>query len=176
MAKPTRHSHPADVKAETRTFFVTSRTAEGKALLQTDRMAGLFVDVLRSYMRTDTFKGHDFVIIRNHVHLILTLGHGMTIEKAMQLIKGNFAFRARKELGIREWIWQRGFSDVQIRDEVSFRIHQGYIYNNPVKAGMARVPEDYPHGSLYLRRLKENQRTAQQREEEGHSNSAAVAD
>jgi len=92
--------------------------------------------------------------MRNHVHLLLTLSGDTTIEKAMQLIKGNFAFRAHKEFGIRGDIWQRGFSDVQIRHDASFRVHQGYIFNNPVKAGMARAAEEYPHGSLYLRKLK----------------------
>ena len=72
----------------------------------------------------------------------------------MQVIKGGFSFRARKEFGIRDWIWQRGFSEVQIRNDAAFRGRQQYIYNNPVKAGMARTPEAYPHGSLYLRNLK----------------------
>jgi hypothetical protein len=36
------------VKADTRTFFITTRSTEGKAILQSDRMADLFADVLRS--------------------------------------------------------------------------------------------------------------------------------
>jgi len=46
MSKPRRHSGPQAIKADTRIFFVTTQTAEGKALLQTDRMATLFADVL----------------------------------------------------------------------------------------------------------------------------------
>jgi len=154
MAKPSRPADPRCIKAEVRTFFVTSRTAEGKAILQTDRMANLFADVLRGYMREGKFKVHDFVVMRNHVHLLLTINGDMTIEKAMQLIKGGFSYRARTELGFRGEIWQRGFSDVRVRDAAAFRAHQLYIYNNPVKAGMARLAEDYPHASLYLRRVK----------------------
>ena len=119
-------------------------------MLQTDPMADLFADVLRCYIREGKFKVHDFVVMRNHVHLLITIGDDMTIEKAIQLIKGNFSYRAKRELGFKGWIWQRGFSDVQVRDDAAFRAHQLYIYNNPVKAGMARVPEEYPHGSLYL--------------------------
>ena len=155
MAKPLRHSTPQNIKSDSRTFFVTSRTTEGKALLQTDRMADLFADVLREYMRQGKFKVHDFVVMRNHVHLLITVGADMTLEKAMQLIKGNFSYRAKKELGFKSCIWQRGFSDVQVRDDAAFRTHQLYIYNNPVKAGMARTPEEYAHCSLFLRRLKQ---------------------
>jgi len=154
MAKPSRPSDPQNSKAEFRTFFVTSRTAESKPILQTDGMAALFIEVLRCYMRAGKFKVHEFVVMRNHVHLLVTVGAGMSIEKAMQLIKGNFSFRARTELDFQGEIWQRGFSDVRIKDEESFRAHQLYIYNNPVKAGLASVPEEYAHGSLYMRRLK----------------------
>ena len=145
MSKPSRPSPPELAKADTRTFFITTRAAEGKAILQSDRMADLFADVLRSYILEGKFKVHDFVVMRNHVHLLITVDESMSIEKAVQLIKGNFSYRAKKELGLNGEIWQRGFSDVRVRDEDSFRKHQQYIYNNPVKAGMARAPEEYPH-------------------------------
>src|ERR1035438_9524139 len=150
MAKPSRPSKPQDAKADRRTFFVTSRTFAGKAILQSDRMAALFVAVLRLYTRAGKFKVHDFVVMRDHVHLLITVGGDLSIEKAMQLIKVGFSYRARTELGIEGEIWQRGFSDVQIKNHESFRAHQLYIYNNPVKAGMASAPDEYPHGSLYL--------------------------
>jgi len=153
MSKP---SHPPteNIKAERRTFFVTTRTSEGKALLQTDRMADLFADVLRSYMREGKFTVHDFVVMRNHVHLLISIGADMTIEKAMQLVKGNFSYRARTKLGLKSEIWQPGFTDRQVRNQESFRSYQLYIYNNPMKAGMARTAEEFPHSSLYLRRRK----------------------
>lgn len=153
MSRPSRPL-AENIKAERRTFFVTTRTAEGKALLQTDRMAILFAEVLRAYMREGKFTVHDFVVMRNHVHLLITVGAEMTIEKAMQLIKGNFSYRARTELGFKSEIWQQGFTDRQVRDEQGFRADQLYIYNNPVKAGMARTAEEFPHSSLYLRNRK----------------------
>ena len=48
----------------------------------------LFIDVLRSYAAAKRFRVLDFVVMPDHVHLLLTLGAGMTIERAMQLIKG----------------------------------------------------------------------------------------
>lgn len=117
-------------------------------------MAGLFIDVLRGDVRNGKFRMREFVVMPNHVHLLITLGREMSIEKAMQLIKGGFSFRAKKELGFLGEIWQRGFSDVQIKNEESFAEHRSYIYNNPVKAGLVNAAEEYTHSSLYLRRLK----------------------
>jgi REP-associated tyrosine transposase len=154
MAKPSRPSDPKNLKAQSRTFFVTSRTAFSRPLLQTDCMANLFVDVLRCYMRAGKFKVHDFVVMPNHVHLLITVNGDMGIEKTTQLIKGGFSFRARKELEFLGEVWQRGFSDVRIKEQQSFRAHQLYIYNNPVTAGLASSPDQYAPSSLYLRRLK----------------------
>jgi hypothetical protein len=72
----------------------------------------------------------------------------------MQLIKGRFSFRANNELGFRGEIWQRGFADVRIAGELSFQQHREYIDNNPVKAGLATSPEEYPYGSAYLKKRK----------------------
>jgi putative transposase len=97
---------------------------------------------------------HDFVVMPNHVHILMTVPGDMTLEKAMQLIKGGFSFRANKELGFRGEIWQRGYSDVRVVDEQSFEEHRAYIGNNPVKAGLANSPEEYPFGSACLKKRK----------------------
>jgi REP element-mobilizing transposase RayT len=97
---------------------------------------------------------HDFVIMPNHVHILMTLPGEISIEKAMQLIKGSFSFRASKELGFRGEIWQRGFSDVRVLDDKSLQQHREYIENNPVKAGLANRPDEYPFGTAYLKKQK----------------------
>jgi putative transposase len=117
-------------------------------------MAALFIEVLRAYMRSGKITIHDFVIMPNHVHILMTVPGEMSIEKAMQLIKGSFSFRANKELGFRGEIWQRGYSDVRILDDKSFQQHREYIENNPVKAGLAMRPDEYPFGTAYLKKQK----------------------
>jgi putative transposase len=117
-------------------------------------MAELFIGVLRSYMRAGKMTVHDFVIMPNHVHILMTVPGEMSLEKAMQLIKGSFSFRANKELGFRGEIWQRGYSDVQILDDQSFQQHREYIENNPVNAGLAKRTDEYPFGTAYLKKQK----------------------
>ena len=128
-------------------------------MLQTERMANLFIDVLRVYTISGKLKVYEFVVMRNHFHLLLKVGAGMTIEKAVQMIKGNFSYRAKKELGYISEIWQKGFSDVRITDRQSYLQHVEYIYDNPVKAGYARSAEEYPYCSAYFRRLKREKKS-----------------
>ncbi len=63
------------------------------------------------------------------------------------MIKGGFSFRAKKETGFQGEIWQRGFTDEFVVDVEGYRARCAYIRQNPVRAGLARVPEEYPYGS-----------------------------
>jgi putative transposase len=117
-------------------------------------MAALFIEVLRTYMRSGKMTVHDFVLMPNHVHILMTVPGEMSVEKAMQLIKGSFSFRAKKKLGFSGEIWQRGYSDVRVLDDQSFQQHREYIENNPVKAGLANSADEYPFGTAYLKKQK----------------------
>ena len=126
----------------------------GRRLLQSERNAELLIDVLRSLVTEKAFKLHDFVIMPDHMHLLLTVDEEMTIEKAMQLVKGRFSFRLKKEFGVNGDVWQRGFSEVQVLDRKSFDAHRVYIAENPVKAGLVESAEAYPHSYQHLANRK----------------------
>ena len=83
----------------------------GRALLQSDRNATLLIDVLRCYAAAGKFQLHDFVIMPDHVHLLITISGDSTIERVMQFIKGGFSYRLKRELGYLGEVWQRGFSE-----------------------------------------------------------------
>jgi putative transposase len=126
----------------------------GRPLPQSERNATLLIDVVRSYVAAGKFEVHDFVVMPDHVHLLVTVGSDMSIEKAMQLIKGGFSYRLKKEFGYSGEIWQRGFSEVRIEDRQSFLQHQQYIAENPVRAGLVDSPEKFPYCFTYLAKKK----------------------
>ena len=152
MAKPSRNTNPGDMQQDSRTFFVTSKTSLGGHLLESERMANLLMDVLRTQVALKRFRVHDFVVMPDHFHLLITVDGVTTIEKAVQLVKGNFSYRAKKELGVLGEIWQRGFSDERVWDRESFLRHRFYIDDNPVKAGLAKSAEEYPYCSAHFRK------------------------
>lgn len=152
MSKPDRPQSP--YLGRPRCFFITASCAQGRAVLQSARMAELFMDTLHSYVRQQRFIIHDFVVMPNHVHALITVPADTSLETAMQLIKGGFSFRAKKELGFTGEIWQRGFSDVYVADRESFLTHREYIDQNPVRSGLVSTPQDYPFGSAYLKSAK----------------------
>ena len=70
-------------------------------------MAQLFIEVLLHYRRQGKYLLHEFVLMPDHFHVLIT--PAITLERALQLIKGGFSFRARKELGFGGEIWQTSF-------------------------------------------------------------------
>jgi putative transposase len=149
MAIPIRHCDPARVTAGARTFFVTSSVSEKRNLLQSHRSAGLFVCVLYEYRAQERFRLHEFVVMPDHFHALLTVECDISIERAVQFIKGGFAFRAGRELGFSAPVWQRGFSEVRVVDADLFRQTSEYIRNNPVARHHAAAAEQYPYSSAY---------------------------
>ena len=86
--------------------------------------------------------------------LLMTVNGDMSIEKAVQFIKGGFSYRLKKETGYTGVVWQKGFSEVRVNDEGGFAKHREYIAQNPVERGHVSSPEDYPYCFTFLAKRK----------------------
>ncbi len=148
MAIPSRRADPARIVAGDRTFFVTSSIAGKQNLLQSHRAAQLFVDVLYHYRAANRFRLHDFTVMPDHFHAVITVGSELSIERAVQLIKGGFAFRAGRELGFRAPVWERGFSEVRVFGSEAYRRIREYIALNPMRRGLAESSTAYLYSSV----------------------------
>jgi len=130
MSKPPRDILPSFCSA----YFLTMGCAGGRSILQSRRLGLLLLETLHSYRAQGKFRLHEFVIMPSHVHLLISPGAGVTLEKAVQIIRGGFSFRAGRELDFRGEIWQRGYVDHRIRDARDYAQHREYIWMNPVRA------------------------------------------
>jgi len=118
-------------------------------MFQSERSAGLFIRVLCDYRAQGKFRLHEFVVMPEHFHVLLTVDRSTTIERAVQFIKGGFAFRAGRELGFRAPVWQKGFSETRVLDEKAYQSVTEYIHNNPVKRHLAQEPSRFPFSSAH---------------------------
>jgi putative transposase len=128
----------------TGTFFVTSSTFNRRRLFQVVANPELFLETLQQYRREGNYKLHAFVVMPDQIHLLLT-PQGITIERAVGLIKGGFSHR----MGSKFPVWQRGFTDHRIRDRNDFETRRNYIHQNPVRAGIVELCDSYPYSSAY---------------------------
>jgi putative transposase len=98
------------------TYFLTTNADGNKALFQSERLAKLLIATMLSCRDQKKYFLHEFVVMPNHLHLLLTTSEDTTLERAVQLIKDGFSFRAKREFRIASEIWQRGYVDHRVRD------------------------------------------------------------
>jgi putative transposase len=128
------------------TYFVTANVLEKRSLFQVDKVAGLFIEVLMDYRQQKKYLLHELVVMPDHFHLILS-PTGITLERAMQFVKGGFSFRLNQNLKKKREVWQPSFLDRRVRDSIEYKRFKDYIWQNPVKRGLAARPEGYPYSS-----------------------------
>ncbi|MCU1287138.1 MAG: hypothetical protein JWO13_3488 [Acidobacteriales bacterium] len=104
----------------------------------------MFIATLMNYRNTNKYLLHAFVAMPDHIHLLLTPAEGITVERAIQFIKGGYSHR----LGGKQEIWQRGFTLHRIEDGIDFEYHRNYIHQNPVRARLVKSAEDYLYSSV----------------------------
>ena len=136
---------------ETRTFFISTATWERRSILQSTPLCDLLLNILRENRAKQRFELHEFVLMRDHVHLILTPSSQVPLEKAIQFIKGGFSFRAKKDLNLIGEIWQKGYNEQRIKDARDYTEKAAYIQMNPVKAGYVDHPNQFPYSSARLK-------------------------
>ncbi len=109
----------------------------------------LFLKTMYGYRRIGKFELHAFVAMPEHVHLLLTPAPDVTLEHAIQLIKGGYSHALSAMIGRKREIWQRGFTDHRIRDGQDFVQHREYIHQNPVKRGIVADASEYRYCSAF---------------------------
>jgi REP-associated tyrosine transposase len=92
---------------------------------------------------------HRYVVMLDHIHVILTPRETTTLERAAQLIKGGSSHEIGEKFGTKFPVWQPGFAQHLVRDQADYDSHVRYIDMNPVKRGLASRPEEYPFCSAY---------------------------
>jgi putative transposase len=128
-------------------YFVTTKCWEGRSLFQVTEVAEILLSTLIHYRDSGAYLLHEFVIMPDHLHLMLTPGHETSLEKAVQLIKGGSSHRIHKERGGKMEIWQVGFHDWTIRDLEDWKTKTEYIHMDPVKARLCERAEDWANSS-----------------------------
>jgi putative transposase len=129
------------------TYFVTTKTWQNRALFKVEKLAEVLANNLFNYRDRSTYLLHEFVIMPDHLHLLLTPGSTTSLERAIMLIKGGSSHEIHRVRGHKMQIWQSGFYDVTVRDEADYHVKRQYIRMNPVKAGLVERPEDWGFGS-----------------------------
>jgi len=122
------------MRLKLQTYALTTVAYQRRPVFQRDAVAELLIATLSRYRDAGKFQLHAFVVMPDHVHVLITPASDQAIEKCAQLIKGGFSFAARKQ--VTGEIWQEGYHAHRVTDGDDLRNQVLYIVNNPVRKGL----------------------------------------
>lgn len=121
------------------------RACTGHLFLCMPDIAEIVVDAIH-YRDQRTYNLHAFVVMPNHVHLLVT--PLVPVSKRMQSLQRTTAREGNRLLGLTGHpFWQDETYDRLVRNETEFERICSYIEMNPVKAGLATSPGEFQWSS-----------------------------
>jgi REP-associated tyrosine transposase len=131
--------------------FVTFSCYRRLRLLDTPAMRDLVVAKLEQTRRRFSFHVYGFVVMPEHVHLLLSEPERALLANAIQSLKIAAAKRSaatREFDGKHSPLWYKRYYDRNIRSYTDFLEKLGYIHRNPVKRGLVEKAEDWKWSSF----------------------------
>ena len=106
-----------------------------------------YLDMLRECAFDCACALHAYVLMTNHVHLLLSPGADDSASMMMQRLGTRYVGYFNRRHGRTGTLWEGRFHSSLVQDERYLMICHRYIELNPIRAGMANVPSDYPWSS-----------------------------
>jgi putative transposase len=110
-----------------------------------DRLA--FLAWLREAARQFKVAVHSYVLMPDHLHLLVTPADGLGLGRMMQWIGRHYVPYFNTKYGRTGTLWQGRYRATVIESEPYFLICTRYIETNPVRAGLVSQPSEYPWSS-----------------------------
>jgi REP element-mobilizing transposase RayT len=115
-----------------------------------DPTIGHLIETALHHFNMVRYRLFAWVVMPNHVHVVVEPLAGHSLSRIVHSWKSFTAKQANRHLGLTGAFWQVDYFDRAVRDERHLAAAIEYIHDNPVKAGLARRPEDWPHSSARI--------------------------
>jgi len=155
--------------------FVTFTCFHRRRGFDSPAVFDLFIEVLENMRQHFALCVYGYVVMPDHVHLLVSEPQRGLLADAIHFLKLSFAKRAATQfrapipdavaqvrarslganLGSAGVFWQKRYYDRNVRDEREFVEKLRYIHRNPVKAGLCKLPEDWKWSSFRHYALRE---------------------
>ncbi len=143
--------------------FFTATNLEWKRLLKPNKYKDIVISSMKFLVKNKRARIFSFVIMENHIHLLWQTLPGHASEAVQRDFLKYTAQRIKKDLQEnyprvlsyfrvnakdREYqFWERNALSVELRSRKVFLQKSRYIHENPVRAGICKLPEEYRYSS-----------------------------
>ena len=126
------------------TSFVTMATLDRRPIFQISRVAELFIDLLHYYRTHGHYKLHAYLVMPDHVHLLIT-PESESLKQVIALIQNGLV----KSLDTHHALWEAGFTTYPVVGLHDLETLRAYLHQTPVRAHLTPTAELYPYSSAH---------------------------
>ena len=123
--------------------FVTFSCYRRQAHLDTPEACALFERSLEAMRRRYRFVVAGYVVMPEHVHLLLGEPQAVLLSKAIQALKLSVSVQSQQRP-----FWQARYYDFNVHNEEKRVEKLRYMHRNPVKRGLVEKPEEWAWSSF----------------------------
>jgi len=128
-------------------YFITTTTEGRNPVFADDKYALILWDVINNQRKRNRFYLLGFVIMPDHLHLVVVPRGGIKTSFIMQEIKKGGARLINRSRKWKGKLWMKEYYDYVIRDEADLVEKINYIHYNPVNKGLVENEEEYSFSS-----------------------------
>jgi len=132
---------------ENQVYFITTTTEGRKPVFAKEEDALILWNVINNQRERERVHLLGFVIMPDHLHLVIIPRGGTRISFIMQEIKKGSARLINRLRGRWGKLWRDEYYDYIIRDEEDLREKLRYVHHNSVKKGLVEDEQRYPFSS-----------------------------
>ncbi len=140
MSRPLRIEYPGAF------YHVTSRGNERKMVFQSTRDREKYLSYLESAHQRYGAIIHTYCLMGNHYHLLLETPRG-NLSQILHHINGAYTTYFNIKRSRSGHLFQGRFKGILVDKDAYCKELSRYIHLNPVRAGMAKTPSEYPWSS-----------------------------
>jgi len=136
-------------------LHVIQRGNNRQAIFFEDQDYGLYHEWLAYAAREHGCAVHAYVLMTNHVHLLVTPADAESLPRMMQSLRRRYVRMINARYRRTGTLWEGRYKAAPLDSDAYFFACCRYIELNPVRAKMVRGPGEYPHSSYRANALGE---------------------
>jgi REP element-mobilizing transposase RayT len=127
-------------------YHVIARGNRGQDIFRDDQDHYLYLKYIREYKERFHFYLHAYVLMVNHLHLLIEVGD-VPLSRIMQVLQFRYTRRYNLKYDLEGHLFQGRYKAI-LCDKDSYLMQlSAYIHLNPVRAGIVKDPSEYPWSS-----------------------------
>jgi putative transposase len=131
-------------------MHVTHRGVNRAAVFLAEDDFATYRDQLGSAMAQEEVRLHAYVLMTNHVHLLLSSDRAGAVSRALCRLGRRYVPAFNRRYGRTGTLWEGRFKSCLVDSEAYLLSVYRYIDLNPVRAALVDDPEAYPWSSVHV--------------------------